>query len=77
MQAKTEIFAQLIRQCRMLRMAQDVDRARAALDVEQDLVDLMRTKGLQLPDGAVAIVRRRRNRRSSAEVAAVTAGGAV
>ena len=74
MQAKAEIYAQLVRQCRVLRMAPDVERARAALDVEQELVGQMRTQGLQLPDGALPVVRRR-NRRS-AVTAAVVAGGA-
>jgi hypothetical protein len=74
MQAKTQIYGALIRQCRMMRMSPDVEMARAALDVEQELVGVVRAAGLPLPEPA-APVRRRRNRRSSAD-AAVTAGGA-
>lgn len=75
MESKADVFANLIRTCRMMRMAPDVSRARAALDVEQDLMELMRKQGLALPEPATP-TRRRRNRRSSAEIAAVTAGGA-
>jgi hypothetical protein len=80
MEAKTEIFAALLRSCRMLRMANDVDRARAALDVEQDILGLMHRQGLKLPDVSSPVVRRR-NRRSAVtlpdSITATTAGGAV
>ena len=76
MQSKTDVFATLIRQCRLMRHVPDVERARAALDVEQDLVQLMRSQGLQLPDAPAPAVRRR-NRRSAVTVAtAAVAGGA-
>lgn len=75
MQAKTDVFANLIRQCRVMRHAPDVERARAALDVEQDLVQLMRSQGLQLPDAPAPVVRRR-NRRTAVTATAAVAGGA-
>lgn len=76
MDSKAHVFAHLLRQCRMLRMSMDVDVARAALDVEQDLVGQMRSQGLQLPDAPAPAVRRR-NRRSAVTVAtAAVAGGA-
>ena len=76
MQAKAEIYAQLVKACRVLRMAPDADRARAAIDVELELMDSIRTQGLQLPAGPAPAVRRR-NRRSAVTVAtAAVAGGA-
>jgi hypothetical protein len=74
MQADVAVYAHLVKQCRMLRMSEDVDKARAALDAEQELVRILGKRGLQLPDGALPVVRRR-NRRS-AVTAAVVAGGA-
>ena len=56
-------------------MSLDVDVARAALDVEQDLVGQMRSQGLQLPDAPAPAVRRR-NRRSAVTATAAVAGGA-
>ena len=79
MQADVEVYAHLVKQCRMLRMAPNVDKARAALDVEQQLMRLMKTQGLSLPDSPAPAVRRR-NRRSAAtlpdSMVATTAGGA-
>jgi hypothetical protein len=72
MQAKAEIYGQLVRQCRVLRMSPDVDRARAALDVEQELVKTMSALGLPLPEQPMAARRGRRPRQQ----AALVSGGA-
>jgi len=69
---KAEIYAVLVRQCRMYRMSPDVDRARAALDVEQELVGAMASLGLPVPEQAPVARRGRRPRQQ----AAVVAGGA-
>jgi hypothetical protein len=77
MQAKVEVYAMLVRQCRLMRMAPDVDRARASLDVEQELVGLMLEQGMAMPETPVRGRTGRRRRPAptpTPEPAAVTGG---
>lgn len=76
MQAKAELYGVLIRQCRMMRMSADVDRARAALDVEQEISVLMRQAGVEVPEPATTRRRRRTAQPVVAVVAAESAGRA-
>lgn len=74
---KSEIYGHLVRQCRMLRMSSDVNRARAALDVEQELGSLMDRLGLPMPESPVPVRSGRRRRPTpvtTPQPAAVTGG---
>ena len=69
--ATSEIYGLLVRQCRMYRRSPDIERARAALDIEQELVRRMEELGIPTvppPDNS----RRRRRRRNDNPTTAST-----
>lgn len=49
MQARREVYTELIRHCRLLRNASDVVRVRAVLDVEEELTKLLVACGGEVP----------------------------